>query len=69
MASSRESNIYLLTEKQNMTFFAAKQMIAETSNTMANLMNSFNACSGLFISAKLPQVFITPITKNKTNKA
>ena len=36
---------------------------------IANLINNFNACSGLFISAKLPQVFITPITKNNTNKA
>ena len=35
---------------------------------IANLTNSFNTCSGLFISANEPQVFTTPDTKNRTSK-
>ena len=36
---------------------------------IANLINSFNACSGFLTSVNEPQVFITPITKNNTNNA
>lgn len=32
-------------------------------------INNLNACSGLFSSAKLPAVFITPMVKNNTNNA
>ena len=40
-----------------------------TPFAMANRTNSLTACSGFFTSAKLPQVFITPTTKNKTSRA
>ena len=36
---------------------------------IAKRIKSFNACYGFLTSAKLPQVFITPITKNNTNNA
>ena len=36
---------------------------------IANLINNFSACSGFLTSVSEPQVFITPITKNRTNKA
>ena len=40
-----------------------------TPLAMANLMNSFNACSGFLTSVKLPQVRTTPTTKKSTSKA
>ena len=36
---------------------------------IAKRTNSFTACSGFFSSAKEPQVFTTPTTKNSTNNA
>ena len=33
------------------------------------LVNNFKACSGFLTSVNEPQVFITPTTKNKTNRA
>jgi len=33
----------------------------------AKRMNSLSACSGFLTSAKLPQVFITPMAKNSTS--
>ena len=36
---------------------------------MANLIKSRRACSGFLTSLKEPHVFITPTTKNRTNKA
>lgn len=35
----------------------------------ANRTKSFKACSGFFTSTKLPQVFITPMTKKRTSRA
>ncbi len=43
--------------------------IQGTASELANLMNSFRACSGLFTSVRLPQVLTTPIRKNKTSSA
>ena len=36
---------------------------------MAKRMKTFTAVSGLLSSAKLPQVLITPIVKNRTRRA
>ena len=40
-----------------------------TPLAMANLINSFSACSGLLTSVRLPHVFTTPTRKNKTSSA
>ena len=36
---------------------------------IAKRTNTFTACSGFFSSAKEPQVFTTPTTKNRTSRA
>ena len=40
-----------------------------TALARINRTNSLTACSGFFTSAKLPQVFTTPMTKNNTSNA
>ena len=52
------SNIFIIISNPSLTNTLA----------IANLINSFIACSGRFISVREPQVLNIPTTKNRTNK-
>ena len=52
-----------------MSFRSSSIPFVMTIFAIANRINSFSACSGFLTSANEPQVFTTPITKNRTSSA
>ena len=59
----------LLAAGKDVLYIGFSSGLSGTYQAIANLMNSFSACSGLLISVRLPQVFTTPTRKNKTSSA